>query len=70
MFSEPPGNAVVVIVSAGAIAMERPTDASPPALSAACMMKLEVPTAEGVPEIRPVDEFRVRPAGSDPFRKK
>jgi hypothetical protein len=49
--------------------MDSPTDASLPALSAACMMKLDEPSAVGVPKMTPVDELRVKPGGNDPARK-
>jgi hypothetical protein len=32
------------------------------------MEKLAAPIADGVPEITPVEELRLRPAGSDPKR--
>jgi hypothetical protein len=34
--------------------------------SVALSEMVELPTAVGVPEITPVEEFRVRPAGSEP----
>ena len=37
-----------------------------PALSLTVTLKEEAPAVVGGPLITPVDEFRVRPAGSDP----
>ena len=58
-----------LMVNAGAATtIERVTDlvcAGLPA-SATVTVKLEVPVPVGVPEIRPVDGFRLRPAGRFP----
>lgn len=34
--------------------------------SLTCAVKLEVPAEDGVPEITPVEELRLRPAGREP----
>ena len=36
--------------------------------SVTCGVKLNVPVAEGVPEITPVEELRLRPVGSVPVK--
>jgi hypothetical protein len=54
------GAVVAVIVMLNALV-------SLPALFAAWAVKLEVPTAVGVPEITPVAEFRFKPRGKAPL---
>ena len=41
--------------------------AVPPAESVTLTVNEDVPVVVGVPEITPVDELRVKPAGSDPL---
>jgi hypothetical protein len=68
-FAVPPDKLVVVIArAAGATTIERLADfvcAGFPA-SATVAVKLNVPVAVGVPEIRPVLEARLSPAGRLP----
>jgi hypothetical protein len=64
----PPGRAAVLITGAagaGLMAMLRAFVASPAAFSA-FTVKLAVPSAAGVPDISPVDLFRLNPAGRLP----
>ena len=64
---EPPGGDIVVMVGdtgAGLMIMESAL-VSLPALFVASTVKLNVPDAEGVPDITPADE-RVRPLGRLP----
>ena len=64
----PSGSTVVVILSAGGLltTMESARVSVPAALSATWMVKLDEPVAEGMPEMRPDEELRDSPAGSDP----
>jgi len=54
---------IVVIVGAAIITMLRAFVAFPAAF-VALTVKLNVPSAVGVPDITPVDAFRLRPAGN------
>jgi hypothetical protein len=68
----PEGSAEEAIVRAeGVITSDRVTDLvwAGEAASATAAVKVAVPLAVGVPEIRPVDVFRLRPAGSLPEMK-
>jgi hypothetical protein len=63
----PPGSPSVVIVSVAATAIERGLNAVAPAASTALIVKVYGPgAAVGVPEMMPVTEFKVSPAGSAP----
>jgi hypothetical protein len=68
VLTEPDGSAAEIVKAGAATTSEREMDllcAGLPA-SATVTVKLEVPVPVGVPEIRPVDEFRLRPAGRFP----
>ena len=62
----PAGNEEVVIVKAGALIInDKAAVADPVALSVTLTVKLDDPTAVGVPDIVPPE--RLNPAGSDPL---
>jgi hypothetical protein len=60
-----------IVRAEGATTSDRVTDLvwAGELASATATVKLAVPLAVGVPEIRPVDVFRLRPAGRFPERK-
>ena len=59
---------VIIAIGAGAMVSEIEADLFWAGLdeSATAAVKLKVPLAVGVPEMRPVDAARLRPAGSEP----
>ena len=59
----------VVMLSGGAVELMvsvMPFDMVAAAASFSTIVKVKLPALVGVPLINPVDEFRLRPAGSDP----
>lgn len=66
----PPGNEVVVIARASLITIEREAEVFSGVgvvLSERFTVNVNVPEADGVPLIAPLDEFKLNPAGRAPL---
>jgi hypothetical protein len=46
--------------------MDSDFDAALPTVSVAVTVKIDIPAADGIPEITPVEAFRLNPAGKPP----
>ncbi len=62
----PSGSVAVVIIGTAAIVRVKFAVAVAAPLSETCTVIGNEPDAVGVPEITPVDAFKVKPAGSEP----